>query len=391
VSDYLPPSEEYSANLVVDRPHRDFVSRLLDEYAGDLVTVDAEVDDSADLDLCRFRLTDVRAFGRGGPPADGAVIEVVLERLRRVCRDAFGGWVPEMDGDATVTGIVGYPHTRPMSFISDLVVADAADFGLIPDQGAGKGVRVGMLDTALIEHPQLKGHASPAEGGRQGLPTAAWTGHATFVAGLIAKEAPGCEIVVHGVLNDQGRAGVWKTAVELAEMAKADPPYDVVNLSLGCRMGGPHGPLALRRAVERHPRRTLLVAASGNHGGSLLHATMPAWPAAFPGVVAVGATHVSGGRPELSTITPRLPWVDCVAVGSGVTSTYIEGTFSITNLDGQTSDAEFHQYATWGGTSFAAAKVSGAVAAALRPGESTATTYARLLDTPGSGVSRPPW
>lgn len=394
MNDFLEASDDYSdAHLVVDWPQTDLVrTKLLDLPAiRSLVGIDGVDDAKRDLGLSRFRLSRLT-----DALTDSAVILRVLDELRRDFRQSYDGWTPEMDGNPTMTGVVGYPHTKPMAFTSDLVRARPADFGTIPDHGDGAGVRVAMLDTKLIKHPQLVGHASaaPTDSPDPPVADAAWAGHGTFVAGLIAKGAPGCDIVVHGVLDHAGRATVWDTAVALAKLADERRPYDVVNLSLGCRLSGPDGPLALRRAVQRHAGRTLLVAAAGNHGGSA-SSTTPAWPAAFPGVVAVGATYLHNGRREVSEITPLLPWVDCVALGSGVTSTYVDGTFEVTHFDDAgnpvTKLLEFHRYATWSGTSFAAATVSGAVAAALKPGESPAETYDRLLDATGSGVSSPPW
>ncbi|MEV4534132.1 S8/S53 family peptidase [Asanoa sp. NPDC049518] len=380
MTDFLPPSDDYSAgDLVVDHQHRELVKNRIRDIRP-LLDV-TEVAHSEALGLSRLHLEGVGAFGasKGLAEHDAAAIELVIDELRRGFAAEFGGWVPEMAPDPTVTGIVGYPHTKPMFFTTDLTPAPAVP---IADSTLGAGVRVAVLDTGLVDHPALKGHVTESPGGASDGqdPVEAWAGHATFVSGLIAQRAPGCEIVVHRVLGANGRATNWDTAIALAELADDPHGYTVVNLSLGCRLGGPDGPLALRRAVTRHGRRTLLVAAAGNHGASA-KPTTPVWPAAFPGVIAVGATTFDQ---DLAEITPRLPWVDCVAHGSGVTSTYLTDV-SLT-IDGTTMD--FTGYATWSGTSFAAANVSGAVAAALRSGERPAETLERLLSDPDSGVTR---
>ncbi|GIF62728.1 hypothetical protein Ais01nite_07630 [Asanoa ishikariensis] len=393
MTDILPPSDDYTAgDLVVDHPHRELVKNRIRDIRP-LLDV-TEVAHSEALGLTRLHLEGVSAFGasKGLAEDDAAAIELVIDELRRGFAADFGGWVPEMAPDPTMTAIVGYPHTKPMFFTTDLTPAPAS-LAPIADSTLGAGVRVAVLDTGLVLHPALKGHASEAhdcsdENNDDNKdddkdPVMAWAGHATFVAGLIAQQAPGCEIVVHRALKSNGRATNWDTAVALAELADDKEGYAVVNLSLGCRLGGPDGPLALRRAVARHGRHTLLVAAAGNHGASAMPTT-PVWPAAFPGVTAVGAYALDDGHQELSQITPLLPWVDCVAHGSGVTSTYLSDvTLTIDN-----QPLAFTGYATWSGTSFAAANVSGAVAAALRPGERPAKTLERLLGDSGSGVSR---
>jgi len=388
VSDFLDPSDDFTVgDIVVDLPHRELVEQRLRDTTRPLLRI-TEVVDSEALGLSRIHLEGVPEFGadKGFATDDSRAIQLVLDELRRGFAAQFDGWVPEMEANPTVTGIVGFPHTKPMAFTPDLMTAPS--IAPIEPNGAGDGVRVAVLDTGLLDHPALKTHATAATPGDligTAEPLTAWLGHGTFVAGLIAQRAPGCEIVVHRVLNSDGRATTWDTAVALAALADERNGYAVVNLSLGCRLGGPTGPLALRRAVQRHAGRALVVAAAGNHGASARPAT-PAWPAAFPGVVAVGTNFLNDGQPVLSEISPRLPWVDCVAVGSGVTSTFLDGSITVNELI-----FEFDGFATWSGTSFAAAAVSGAVAAALRPDESPAAAYARLLDDPTSGVSRFRW
>ena len=365
MTDYLPPTDELAVgDLVVDRPHRALVERRL----ADLWLAVTEVHDSPALGLVRLVLRDTQRFAHanGADSAPGAAIQAVLGALRSWCAEQFGGWIPELEGNATVTGIVGYPHTKPMSA-----------YGLSPTtrepfeiraSGRGAGVKVAVLDTAFHAHPDLAGHCTAADrdtlprGGS--TPVAAWNGHATFVAGIVARAAPGCEIVVHKVLRDDGRSTVWDTAHALA--AVAGQGYDVVNLSLGCRVGGPTGPLALRRAVTAHTGGAVLVAAAGNHGEikPAENRRLPVWPAAFPGVTAVGAT-LPGG--EIAPITPKLPWVDLVAPGVDVGSTFLEGEV----MTDERTISTFEGYATWSGTSFAAARVTGALAALTVPDRTT--------------------
>src|SRR5262249_53884426 len=146
----------------------------------------------------------------------------------------------------------------------------------------------------------------------------------------------------------------------------ADDNVDVLNLSLGCHTeDGAPCPLPLQRAVEVLSRTTVIVAAAGNHNG-LSYCKLPTWPAALPGVLAVGAAedrYLDPDRVPVPTFfTPRLPWVDCMAPGLALVSTYLKGSV-------KGYKEEFEGYASWSGTSFAAAMVSGAIAKRMMPGE----------------------
>jgi len=143
-------------------------------------------------------------------------------------------------------------------------------------------VRIGVLDTAIFAHPDLAGHylaettyRPPAKAVGQ------WAGHATFIAGLIVAQAPAAELRIRAVLdNGTGKATAWDTARKMA--ALATDGLDILNVSLGCRTDDGDAPLVLRRAVEVLGRRTLIVAAAGNHAETLF-ARRPSFPAALPG------------------------------------------------------------------------------------------------------------
>ena len=223
---------------------------------------------------------------------------------------------------------------------------------------------------------------------------APWAGHATFVTGLVVAQAPAAEIVVRQVLNSQtGRASVWDTAKAMVSFANAN--VDVLNLSFGCRTAVPTSgvaPLALRRAVEVLSRKTVLVAAAGNHGATD-HRTLPTWPAALPGVVAVGATgnHDHPDAPTAAPFTPRMPWIDCPAPGFDVVSTFLHAVVDLGSPK-TPQPVRFDGFARWSGSSFAAATVSGAIAAAMVAGELTAKgALHHLLTTDNPIVTKYDW
>ncbi|RYM13253.1 MULTISPECIES: S8 family serine peptidase [Sphingobium] len=158
--------------------------------------------------------------------------------------------------------------------------------------GGGRvdGRLAGLIDGGVAQHPALSG---PIEqrGFAQGAPRA--SAHGTAVASLISGEgvvrggAPGASLLVADVYGDDP-AGGGAFAIVRALGWMAARGVRVVTVSLV----GPANPLldgAIRLARDKG---VILVAAVGNDGP----AAPPAYPASYPGVVAV--TGIDGrGRP----------------------------------------------------------------------------------------------
>jgi hypothetical protein len=135
-------------------------------------------------------------------------------------------------------------------------------------------------------------------------------------------------------------------------------------------------PLVLSTAIDRLDSDTLVVASAGNHGDQSPTATdknrgrKPGWPAALDGVVAVGAAHADGAA---ASFTPKdAPWIDCLAPGIRVTSTFLYDNVDVGGDPENPEFVKFEGFASWSGTSFAAANVSGAIAARTQPGRKSA-------------------
>jgi subtilisin family serine protease len=186
-------------------------------------------------------------------------------------------------------------------------------------------------------------------------------GHGTFVAGAAAAITNNSE----GVAGAAWRGGIIPVKVldslglgTDADIAAgitwaADHAAEVINLSLG----GPDTSQVLEDAVSYALSQDVVVVASaGNDGTSL-----PIYPAAYEGVMAVSATDRSGTFAYFSNYGW---WVDISAPGMLITSTYW-----------YLGD---HIYATGHGTSFAAPLVSGA--ALLVRYKNPAWTQADVVD-----------
>ena len=175
---------------------------------------------------------------------------------------------------------------------------------------------------------------------------------------------------------------------------------DILNLSFGCFTDDGEPPLVLARVVSLLSAEILLVAAAGNHGdvdelrakGTLpdqpwtrgLTSKTPLWPAAFDEVIAVGAT--DGDNP--APFSPQTPWVDMTAPGVDVESTYLTGEVKLASPpQGSPTTTFSNGLAYWDGTSFAAAAVSGAVAAKIMPGRRDARqALAYVRESPEDGI-----
>lgn len=250
-------------------------------------------------------------------------------------------------------------------------------------------VRVGIADTPIRPHAWLSGawlapYPRPLPAGffdAQGFRGENYrAGHATAVTGLVLARAPEADVQVHAILDDEGKASSWEVAIGLAELAGIG--IDILNLSFACYTIDGQPPLCLSAAVERLQPETLVVAAAGNYGnlgvvpteaGDMDLSKAPAWPAALPGVVAVGSCD---GEGKPSKFSPQAPWVTVLSTGEKVTSLLVRDL-----LPDATSDNEFAQ---WDGTSFSAARVTGAVAGKVQPGSvSAANAWNAML---ASGV-----
>ena len=259
----------------------------------------------------------------------------------------------------------------------DLPVA-TSDPGDIPgdDKEAGAGLAIHVLDTGIAREA---GFAAPADAGDAEIEDEDGdrrrdhaAGHGTHVAGIIARTAPGAEIVVQRVLRTPvGLVTEIDAAAAIAAAGEAGA--DIVNCSFGGATLFDAAPLALERALERLPVATVVVAAAGNQG-----AEQPHWPAASKGVIAVGSVGCEkDGDWKRTDFSNFGNWVDCCAPGVAVASAFLH------SAEDTLDDPPFRGWATWSGTSFSAPAVTAAIAA-LATRESIAPSLAayRLVSDP---------
>ncbi|HEY9844149.1 MAG: S8 family serine peptidase [Candidatus Sericytochromatia bacterium] len=220
-------------------------------------------------------------------------------------------------------------------------------------QGSDK-VTIAIVDSGIDRyHPELKDKL--AAGMYVGTPGSDYSafydpfGHGTHVAGIAAAVADN-QVGVAGVAP---RASLFSARVldENGEGTNADvvdgivwavqSRADILNLSLG----SPVSAYAIKQAVEYAVKNgALVVAAMGNEGDE-----SESYPAAWPGVIAVGSTNSKDVRSGFSQFGS---WISVSAPGSKILST----------LPTYANAFEGKEYGSVSGTSMAAPYVSGLLA-----------------------------
>jgi subtilisin family serine protease len=227
-----------------------------------------------------------------------------------------------------------------------------------PWQQADRTVDVGVADTGLVEHDRLQSRVTAGpqdtdtldDDGDDRLDDQA--GHGTFVAGIVAANAPAAHVQMVKVLDSWGVGDEVTVARGIRRLAGCQ----VINLSLGCYTTNDSPPWAVVRALQALPDGTVVVAAAGNHGSR-----RPFWPAALKGVVAVAALDAADG--SAAPFSNFGWWVDACAPGVRALSTFVEFNGPREPLEPGNPDPDhFEGWARWSGTSFAAPLVAARIA-----------------------------
>jgi hypothetical protein len=201
---------------------------------------------------------DIRAVTLGVPR--GWSVDRALDRLRRIAP----------------AGSFAASHLYVQSGAATATAGAALAQG-----GSGGGPPVGLIDGGVAAHPSLSGPVRQ-QGFVRGAPRP--SAHGTAVASLIAGRgsvrgaAPGAPLYVADIYGaDPAGGNVLALARALGWMAQPRVPVVAVSLV------GPPNPLLARAVTQARARGIRIVAAVGNDG----RAAPPAYPASYPGVIAV--------------------------------------------------------------------------------------------------------
>lgn len=206
------------------------------------------------------------------------------------------------------------------------------------DRRWGQGVKVAVIDSGVVPHPgvpQLRESVALTPFPDSMEKTA---GHGTAVASLVAQVAPAVEIMSIRVADETYAADAFALAKGILVAVEAHA--QIINISMGTFSSNPLMEAAVLYAQQEE---VVIVAASGN--SQLQEA---AYPAAYPGVVSVGATDASGRQVEFSNYGDSL----CLTAPGYMTRAAWPG----------------NQWALISGTSASAPVVAGVIAATMSDG-----------------------
>lgn len=216
----------------------------------------------------------------------------------------------------------------------------------------GKGVKIAVIDTGCdVNHKNFAGRIAEgrnftSEDGGKPDKYFDYNGHGTHVAGIIAADtqgtdivgvAPEAELIILKVLTKNG-SGTVDSLIEAFRYA-ISRKADIISMSLGTKQPLPEVQKLIKQANEKG---ILVVCAAGNEGDNNKDTDEISYPGGYNEVISVGAVNESRGAAEFSNSNKE---IDVAAPGVQIISTYPD-----------------NKYASLSGTSMAAPFVSGALA-----------------------------
>ncbi|WP_017726201.1 S8 family serine peptidase [Halalkalibacterium ligniniphilum] len=216
------------------------------------------------------------------------------------------------------------PSALYQSYASDPKLEQMYHLGQLNIEGALKlagenEIIVAVIDTGLdTTHPELKNNLLPDYNAYEPMRRGLSDIHGTHVAGIIAGEAnngiggmgvnPNAKILPIDVFN--GMWGASDYVIAEGILYAVENGADVINMSLGGWMESKLMEAAVKHAIEAG---VVVVAAAGNDGADIV-----SYPAAYDGVISVGATNE---KKELAYFSSYGSSIDVVAPGENVYST----------------------------------------------------------------------
>lgn len=222
----------------------------------------------------------------------------------------------------------------PQYALAKLSVGPAQELAL------GRGVRVAVIDSGIdAKHPDLAGAVLDSFDATK-RETDANDGHGTAVAGIIGARgavrgvAPMADILAVRAFTALAiKQPVTSSSVILLRAIE----WSVVNGAQVLNMSfvGPRDPAVQAMIEAAQKRNAVIVAAAGNGGSS----APPAYPAAYPGVIAVTAVDADDKRyPHANRgtyIAISAPGVDILAAADGGRHAFLSGTsFAAAHVSG---------------------------------------------------------
>ena len=274
----------------------------------------------------------------------------------------------------TVAPVAPCPATEPQE-----IYGVPEPYPAICPGTGGARVRIYIADTGLLpdvvaRYPWLQGVQGDDDPRIEPDGTIMpYCGHGTFVAGVVRSMAPGAEIIVENVFDIAG------SALESDFVPKLNAGFgygaEIFHLTIASPTRSNLPLLAFESWLElmQQYKGVVCVVAAGNNGNRL-----PCWPAAFAGVISVGA--LASDWRSRAYFSNFGGWVDVYAPGQNLVNAYGSGTYICHVAPYAGEHRQFFGLAQWSGTSFSSPIVTGLIAARMaRCGERGAGAAAALL------------
>jgi Subtilase family len=206
-------------------------------------------------------------------------------------------------------------------------------------------------------------------------------GHSTFIRTIIQRASPAAEIMVEGVIHNDGDGDEVDVADALMRVHDAvkDKRRLLVNLSFsGYYLDDLEPPMIAFWVRELVRGGAVVVAAAGNDG-----ACRRKYPAAMAEVLSVGSVGSCGPSP----FSNHGHWVDASAPGEDLVSEFFDHFDGAVEplVPGSVPDIDdFDGWAMWSGTSFSTPAIVGALAEIIETHDCPArVALAKLINRPG--------
>ena len=199
----------------------------------------------------------------------------------------------------------------------------------------GRDVKIAVLDTGCFNHIDLTKNIiggknfTSEDNGNQNI-YQDYNGHGTHCCGVIAGNehimgvAPNASLLVLKVLRGDGN-GNAQGIIDAMNYAISQK-VDIISMSLGMSVKIPELYEVVKRVVNNN---ILLVCAAGNNGDNNSTTDEFSYPAGYEESISVGAIDLTRSG---ATFTNSNLWIDCVAPGVDVISTYLNDSYC--SMDG---------------------------------------------------------
>ena len=314
-------------------------------------------------------------------PATPTLVPDLVARLDRV----LGPGVAKPDHKVYVCPMT-CPATEPIEVPSGTTdpVPPPGLGDHVPWSGSdGVGVNVTIVDTGLIpsasaRHPWLAGVQGTLENPYTvqdgNTVIAPYAGHGTFVAGVLRCVAPKASVYVERAFDIVGADYETRLLGSLEDALKRDP--DILVFTFASTTHRNESLHTFDDLYERRIRRVkglVVLAPAGNDASP-----RPTWPAAHPGIIAVGA--LAANWRQRAQFSNYGRWVDVYAPGEDLVNAYLDGIYVCSEPPDQGERRRFQGMARWSGTSFSTPLVAGLIAARMsRTGENAQQAAGALL------------